>query len=206
MVTRKITDAGRETRCSERSSASTYVSLPLAEPARASSACEPLCRKAASGVDHRGDLHNLALTHESVDHSVVADDQLAYIRAVEFWHLAPRLGELRQPLDSANETGHQIGRVARRVTGDVVADRLGVGQRRGRPNHARRRARRVHSPRSRRRASSCDTTSPWSAAARPRSTLARKYRRSMASSYVASAGSRSMASRAFCFGVAVGVI
>ena len=52
-------------------------------------------RKAASGVDHRGDLHNLALPHESVDHSVAADDQLAYIRAVEFWRTRSRASRAR---------------------------------------------------------------------------------------------------------------
>src|SRR3990172_9053572 len=136
-------------------------------------------RELARAPEDRDDFDELR--PEAIDHPEGSDDELAEPRFADFRDDTSDLRKLGQTVGRGNDArDDQVG-VLRGVPGDEAPDRLEIIDR------ARRPAKPGHAPK-RRFTSSWGIDCPASSWARPSSILARKTRRSIASSYFPSGG------------------
>jgi hypothetical protein len=139
------------------------------------------------------DRHNVEPVFEnSIDDSVRRSNEFAKILPGPFGNDSARKRKLLQNVDRRHDSLNDESCVPRSVPCDEVTDGSEIPCGLGRP------ANRGH-PRNRFLMSSCAMVSPAADCSRPRSTLARKYRRSIASSTVALSGKCSTISTIFCF-------
>src|SRR5271166_185552 len=143
-------------------------------------------RKETRPPEHGGDLDQAGA--KSIHDAVGADDDFAKVAIVALRDDSAGLRELGESLDRHEKPlDHQLC-VELRVLGDVRADRIEISERlRGPEDPVHRRKRRL--------TSSCGMPLPASSSLRPASIFARKTRRSMASSTVASGGKSRSASK-----------
>ena len=127
-----------------------------------------------------------------IDDSVRRSNQLAKILPGPFGNDSARKWKLLQNVDSSHYSLNDEHCVPRRVPCDEVTDGSEILCGLGRPTNR-------DYPRNRFLMSSCAIVSPAADCSRPRSTLARKYKRSIASSTVALSGRCSTVSTIFCF-------
>lgn len=139
---------------------------------------------------NRHDMH--AVPHDKVDDSIGRPNEFAEILQRVLGDMASGQGERVQDVHRGHDPLDDHRRVPGRISPDEVPDGLQIVRGLRRPPDP------TH-PKNRILTASWEIVSPDSDCANPRSTFARKYRRSMASSTVASSGRCSTVSTIFCF-------
>jgi hypothetical protein len=135
---------------------------------------------------HRGNVDDARPI--SVDNAKGPHDDLSDLRIRAFWHHTTRLGEGPKAFDGGDESINRELRIPLRVLGDVVANCRDISDGPRRPPDRRHWL-------SCRLTSSCGMPLPASISPSPASILAKKIKRSIASSKVASDGRSCRASR-----------
>ena len=116
MLTCKIPDAGAKPDAPQRSAGSTDVSR---RPRRS---CLAELAEILAAVQHRQEFDRVGV--DAVHQAVRRLDQLADLRACEFWDDATRLRELARLMQSAGYTVDELLGVDGRGEADMVGDRL----------------------------------------------------------------------------------
>src|SRR5438445_6749671 len=143
----------------------------------------------ASTMKYGGDFDDLI--SEAIHNAVVAVGDLADRLVAKLRHYPSGARVLLKSAHRGNDPVNDEVGVASRVACNIRADRVDVLDRLGSPDDSDHR-------RSRRFTSAWSTPCPASSSTNPRSIFAKRTKRSIASSSVASAGSFSIASRTFC--------
>src|SRR3989449_6359739 len=143
----------------------------------------------ASTMKYGGNFDDLI--SEAIHNAVVTVDDLADRLVAKLRHYPSGAKVLLKSAHRGNDPFNDEVGVASRVACNIRADRVDVLDRLGSPDDSDHR-------RSRRFTSAWSTPCPASSSTNPRSIFAKRTKRSIASSSVASAGSFSIASRTFC--------